>query len=230
VSMSSVPSIRACAITGIVGASVTAAGGVLVQSAVQPYTSVSDKLWSYPWSSSALVPVSILWALAHLLVIVGLVGFRRSAMAGPGRAAARGIDLAVIGTVSLFAGELASVLVRHSRTNDTSAQVVGMLFGLGLALSAVGFVVAGVSTMRHGHWAGWRRTVPLATGICTVALVVVSFTKALPTGVAAYGVCLLALNVAVDTWPAPTTEVPSTVHTQLPSRDRTGLISAEAAR
>ena len=46
--------VRRAALIGMVGASLTAASGAIVQFVVQPSTTVSDKTWSYPWSSSAL--------------------------------------------------------------------------------------------------------------------------------------------------------------------------------
>jgi hypothetical protein len=51
-----IESLRRAAIAGIVGATATAIGGLVVQAVVQPATSVSDEMWSYPFSSSALVP------------------------------------------------------------------------------------------------------------------------------------------------------------------------------
>ena len=41
-------------------------------------------MWSYPWSSAALVPVSLVYAVFHVLVSVGLLGFARSGAAGDG--------------------------------------------------------------------------------------------------------------------------------------------------
>ncbi len=77
--------VRRAAVMGITGALITAVGGAVVQAIVQPRTNVSDEMWSYPWSSDALIPVSLLWGLAHVLVAVGIVGLRRSAVAGPKR-------------------------------------------------------------------------------------------------------------------------------------------------
>ena len=71
-------SLRRAAIIGCLGATATVIGGVVVQAVVQPSATVSDERWSYPWSSTSLVPVSILWASFHLLVFVGVLGFARS--------------------------------------------------------------------------------------------------------------------------------------------------------
>ena len=71
-------SLRTAGISCIVGAAATTLGGVVVQGIVQPVTTVSDHRWRYPWSSGALVPISLLWASLHLLVFVGLLGFLRT--------------------------------------------------------------------------------------------------------------------------------------------------------
>jgi hypothetical protein len=59
-----------------------------------------------------------------------------------------------------------------------------------------------VATLRVSTWEGWRRYTPLITGIWSVALLAVNATKALPTGVAIYGVCLVAVFYAQLTAPA----------------------------
>ena len=69
---------RTAALSCIFGAAATVVGGLVVQGIVQRGTAVSDEKWSYPWSSSALVPVSLLWASLHVFVFVGLLGFARS--------------------------------------------------------------------------------------------------------------------------------------------------------
>lgn len=199
-------SLRAAGISCIVGAAATTVGGIVVQGIVQPAATVSDHRWSYPWSSSALVPISILWASLHALVFVGLLGFARSAVAGPGRSARLGTTLILAGTALLFVGELASIAVRDQRTDDTGAVIVGAIFAVAILLTAVGFVAAGIATVRARLWQGWRRFTPLTAGIVSCALLGVNVTKALPTGVAIYGLCLLALGVALYTQPTPEAE------------------------
>jgi hypothetical protein len=199
---STVVSVRTAAIAGIAGAGITIVGGFVVQAVVQPSTSVSDELWSYPWSSAGLVRISLLWALAHALVLVGLVGFARSGAAGTRRAARYGLVAVFTGTALLLLGELASILVRHEHTDATGAIAVAAVFSLGAVLSAAGFLLVGWETRRTERWHGWRRSTPLATGVWCIALIGVSATKALPTGVGIYGLCLLALFAALYGAPA----------------------------
>jgi hypothetical protein len=201
--ITTVDSTRRAALAGLAGAAITAAGGIVVQAAVQPSTSVSDDMWSYPWSSAGLVRFSLVAALAHLLVLVGLIGFSRSRAAGRGRVARFGQVAALTGTSLLLAGELASILVRHERTDDTVAIIVSAVFGVGALSSAVGFLALGRETLRAGRWQGWRRLTPLVLGIWCIPLLGLSPTKALATGVAVYGLLLLALFAALYTAPAP---------------------------
>lgn len=194
-------SIRAAAVSCAVGAAATTIGGIAVQAIVQPATAVPDDRWSYPWSSSALVPISILWASLHVLVFYGVLGFARSGMAGTGRGARVGALLALCGTAMLFVGELSSIAVRNQFTDDTGATIVGAIFGVAILLTSVGFLALGIATIRSGNWYGWRRLTPLSVGIASCALLGLNSTKALPTGVALYGLCLLALGTALYTQP-----------------------------
>jgi hypothetical protein len=196
-------SIRAAAAICAVGAAATTIGGTAVQAIVQPSTAVPENHWSYPWSSSALVPISILWASLHVLVFYGVLGFARSGIAGTSRRARLGTAAALAGTAMLFVGELASIAVRNQLTHDTGATIVGAIFGIAILLTAVGFLAVGIATIRSGNWDGWRRLTPLSAGVASCALLGLNSTKALPTGVAVYGLCLLALGVALYTRPSP---------------------------
>ena len=199
-------SLRTAGISCIVGATATTLGGIVVQGIVQPATTISDHSWSYPWSSDALVPISILWASLHVLVFVGVLGFARSGVAGHSRSARLGTTLALVGTALLFIGEIASIPIRDQRTDDTGAVIVSAIFALAILLTAVGFIAAGIATMRARLWHRWRRFTPLTAGIVSLALLGLNVTKALPTGVAIYGLCLLALGVALYTQPTPESE------------------------
>jgi len=201
-------SIRRAGLLGAVGGALTVISGVVVQGIVQPASDVSDEMWSYPWSSDALVPVSLGYAAFHVLVFVGFLGFARSGVAGPGRSAHVGTVVALTGTAVLFAAEVLSIPIAEQRMDDTGAGLVGACFGLGSLLSAIGFIVAGIATVRAGRWDGWRRFVPLATGIWLAALIGLAVTPALALGVTLYGLFIVALGVALWTQPTPSTPRP----------------------
>jgi hypothetical protein len=149
------------------------------------------------------VPISLLWASLHVLVFLGLLGFARSGLAGTSRSARLGPQLILAGTALLFVGELASIPIRNQRTDDTGAAIVGAIFGIAILLTAVGFLAGGIATVRSRLWRGWRRFTPLSAGIAACALLGMNSTKALPAGVALYGLCLLVLGIALYTQPAP---------------------------
>jgi hypothetical protein len=75
--------------------------------------------------------------------------------------------------------------------------LVGAVFGVATVLTAVGFLVVGIATLRAGVWRGWGRFTPLGVGIAACPLVAIGLTHALPTGVAVYGLCLFAFGVAL---------------------------------
>ena len=203
---SKIGSLRAAATSCIIGAAATALGGIAVQAIVQPTTNVSHDRWSYPWSSAALIPISLLWAVLHVFVFYGLLGFARSHPAGRGRSARLGTTLALAGTAVLFVGELASIPIRDQHIHDTGATIVGAIFAAAILLTAAGFLLAGIATLRARLWRDWRRFTPLSVGIAACALLGLNTTHALPAGVAVYGVCLFALGVALYTEPAPTAD------------------------
>lgn len=188
------------------GACSAVAGAVLLFG-LQPITDVSDDMWRYPWSDSgAFVAFSLFSAALHGLVIAGLVAFRHSGAAGRSRTATIGVALAIAGTALLLVGELASIPIRDAEVDDTSAGIVGAIFGIGGTASTIGFLLTGWATLRAGVWHGWRRFTPLAVGLWLVILTPV--TLAAPTllhgGVGVYGLCLLAMAVALYTAPTPT--------------------------
>jgi hypothetical protein len=208
-------SIRRAGLLGAVGGALNVISGAVVQGIVQPASDVSDEMWSYPWSGDAYVPVSLVLAALHVLVFIGVLGFARSGVAGPGRSARVGTVVALTGTAVLFAAQLLSIPIADQRLDDTGAGLVGACFGLGTVLSAIGFIVAGIATMRARRWDGWRRYVPLAIGIWLVALIGLTVTPALATAVALYGLFLTALGIALWTQPTPSTPRPRTEAVQV---------------
>lgn len=199
-------SIRQRAALFIVASGATAVAGAVLFFGIQPSTDIADDMWRYPWSSSgAFVAFSVFSATVHALVAVGIVALGRSGAAGRSRAATRGVALAVAGTALLFVGELVSIPIRDAQIDDTSATIVGAVFGVASILSAIGFLVLGRATLRAGVWHAWRRYTPLVTGIWISVITI--FGLALPTAlhgmVGVYGLCLLAMAIALYTDPTP---------------------------
>lgn len=202
--------VRRRGVVGIVGAAATLVSAVAVTVAVQPRTEVSDEQWSYPWSADALVPVSLAYAIFHVFVFIGLLGLRRSGLAGPSRPATVGLVLALLGTMVLTMAEIASIPIRNSLMEDGEAGLVGAFFGVGTLLSMIGFLVVGITTVLAGRWLGWGRFPPLGVGISLVALMGLVVTPALAAGVALCGLALLTLFVCMVTLDQCTSPTPET--------------------
>jgi len=113
------------------------------------------------------------------------------------RAGRIGAAIAGAGPLVLMVAELASIPIADQRMDDTGPQVVGALFGLGVALTAIGLLVAGIAVLPR--WTGWQRYAVLAAGVWAVVMIVLSMTSALPLGVAIYGITLCVLFAAVLT-------------------------------
>ncbi len=183
----------------IIGSAATFISGMLVQLVMVPSTNVSDQRWSYPWTADALVGVSLLYFVLHLLVADGLVTFGRHGVAGASRTARAGVGLAVAGALVFGAAELASIPPRAALVDDTSVVAAIALFVLGSVLSAIGLLMIGKTTLSAGIWHGWRRYTPLVAGLWTTVLVFLGPTPVLAAGVGLYGACLLAMAIALRT-------------------------------
>jgi hypothetical protein len=183
---------RACASGATLGVVV----GVATQ-AVQASTDVPKDQWSYPWWSGASLSFWLVAALAHALIAVGVIGLRRSGVAGTTRAARLGLTAALAGATLIVAGHLASIPIRNQTTHDTWPQIIGGGFGIGTILVAIGLLLAGWTTLRERNWDGWRRFTPLATGAWAVALIPLQLTPALPSAAAVYGLCFVAIGLAL---------------------------------
>jgi hypothetical protein len=195
---------RQAAVGFVVAAAATAVAGAVLFFGLQPTTDLSEDMWRYPWESSgAFVAFSIFSAGLHALVANGVAAIGRSGAAGRSRAATRGVALAVAGTALLLVGELVSIPVRNAESSDTSATIVGGVFAVGGILSTVGLLVLGRATLRAGVWQGWRRFTPLATGVWLIAMSLLATPTRLHGLVGVYGLCLLAMAVALYIDPAP---------------------------
>jgi hypothetical protein len=187
---------RACAIGAMLGVVVGAA-----TQAVQASTDVPKGQWSYPWWSGASVGFWLVAALAHALIALGVIGLRRSGVAGSTRAARYGLTAALGGAALIVAGHLVSIPIRNQTTDDTWPQIVGGVFGIGTILVAIGLLLAGWTTLRERNWDDWRRFTPLAAGTWSLALIPLQLTPVLPSAVAVYGLCFVAIGVALSGTP-----------------------------
>ena len=177
----------ATAPTLVAGGLLTLLAGILVQFVVIPNSTVAPDRFSHPWSATALIVVSAAYAVFHGLVAHGLLVVRGRVTSRVVRA---GLLVAVVGTLLLVAGEVASVPFRDARMDDpVIGLVTGVLFGGGVVLSAVGLLLAGIAAVRRTRS---RFTLALlGAGVVTAALGVLPF-SALAIGI--YGLALAAVG------------------------------------
>lgn len=175
--------------------------GTLVASAVTGVvmgsTDVSEDLYRYPWSESGYVAFTLVAAVLHALVFAGLLGFRRSGAAGYTRWANAGSILALAGTAGLFVAELLTFSVANGSDDADAAGRVDAVFGLSTIPLIVGMIALAVTTLRAGVWRDWRRFAPVACAVAVVLIGPIQMTSILWAGVGLYGLCFLALGLAL---------------------------------
>jgi hypothetical protein len=196
-------SARPYAVAFMIGAAFQALAGLYAQAIVQPDTTVSDDMWSYPWTADELVPFSLISAITALMMLAGLAAFARSGHVGASRAGRVGSWIGVAGMAVLTAAQLLSIPIKDQKLDETGPILVSVTFAVATVLVAVGMFMIGRAMLRTGTWEGWRRYAPIAAGVWGFLLLGLSPTKALPTGLAIFGFLLLAFAVAFYTRPVP---------------------------
>jgi hypothetical protein len=132
----------ACIAGGLLGA----AAAVL---ALTYSARVSDHTWSYPFTSGFFVAFSIVLAVTHLLVLVGILAVRRLTAGPGGPAVNRGLLVVSIGFVLLAGCEIASGTIGDKDIHSSVAKGVGTGFGISSLLIAIGSLVAAVVLLRR---------------------------------------------------------------------------------
>jgi len=103
----------------------------------------------------------------------------------------------VVGGVLLVSGHVLTLVVLNAGMDDPTAIAVLALFGIGTLVSLVGFLLAGVATLRAGRWTSWRRYAPVAVAVAMLVVMPLQFTPLLPVAVALYGLTIVALGMAM---------------------------------
>ncbi|MDA0168886.1 hypothetical protein OJ998_07305 [Solirubrobacter taibaiensis] len=170
----------------IAAGAASALAGFVVQAGVQPMTTVSEDMWSYPWTADTLVWIALAWAALHAVAFVGLLGLPRS----------RGLYVALAGTAVLLLAELLSIPIRDVRTDADAAGGVAAVFGLGTALSAGGLIAVG---LRAG---GTLRPAAIFSGVALLSVFALVSLVGPSIGIALYGLGLIAMGTALEPAPA----------------------------
>ncbi len=165
---------------------------------VQADTDVATKQLSYPWWSAAAIVFYPLAAACQVLLIAGIVGLRRRGVTGSSRWGGIGLAGALVGSVLILIGDLATVPFRNDRIDGGWPLVIEYTFAAGTVLMAIGFLLAGRAALQAGVWRDWRGYVPLAMGLSSVVLIGAPFTGVFPVAIGIFSACFLALGVALS--------------------------------
>jgi hypothetical protein len=162
-------SVRAGGLACIAGA-VIAAVGATWSSTIS--SSVSPSQVSYPFTPATFRFTEGLWTLTHLLVLLGVLALACSGLAGSSRPARTGVWLAVTGMALLVPCELGYVFLAHAAEGSTGDDILGSAFGVAVPLAGIGFIMAGVTTLRAGRWQGPGRFMPVFIGVLTFLVLI----------------------------------------------------------
>lgn len=183
------------------GAALLGAGAITVVGGLTTQlvdSSVSDNVYSSPYSSSAFVVVCVIAALSHALAFAGLLGLRHPSLVGPSQAAQRGLRLALAATALMVVCELTGIPIRDKLDSDTLPTIVGAGFGLASLVFAIGTILAGRAAARDGVWRDGRRLLLLIWGLAALPLLVLGPTDLFGYGLVIWGVPMLLLGKALS--------------------------------
>ena len=147
-----------CLIAGVLGA----ASGVYL-AAMEP--AVDAGQWSYPQSAGEFAATQVWFAVQHLGLLVGILALGASGAAGDARWARVAIRVAAAAMAALAITEVVAILPAEQDVDATLPLVLGGVYGLVSTVIGVALVAVGIAVVRARIWPGWRRWVPLATGV-----------------------------------------------------------------
>lgn len=163
------------------------------------FRSLDDWFGAFSAFLTSIGLIAMMWFAIGLALLLrrydSELPWRSSFLAGSGLAARWGLRLLIVGSVIGVVAHLASLPFVDAKFEDIAA--LGAVFGIGALLATVGFLMAGVGTVRTHHWTGLFRWTPLGIGIVGVALMFLQFTPLLPTGVGLYYLGFVPLGLAV---------------------------------
>lgn len=94
--------------------------------------------------------------LSHVLVLIGVLGFARSGVAGNSWLAKIGLGIALLASLAFIPAEFII---------QTRYDLGEMLLGFCAPLQGLGMTLAGIAVLRAGTWLGWPRFTPLLCGL-----------------------------------------------------------------
>jgi hypothetical protein len=173
-----------------IGASVTAS----LPSAVPPGSI------SAPYTPGVFRVTEVIWTIAHVLMLLGTIGFARSGAVGSSRLGRIGNWIAIVGMALLVPCELGYAFFATADEGSTAVMVLDSAIGMASMIAGLGYVLAGIAVLRAGRWQGWQRFIPLLCGLFVfVVLMPITFTQPdlFLWPVAGWSACFVPLGIAL---------------------------------
>jgi hypothetical protein len=127
---------------------------------------VSEDMWTYPQRAGGeYATTQSIFALVHIGMILGLLALRWCGAVPATRLGRIGHVMAVAGMAGLTVNEFLAISVAGQAADSTAAGRVGAIYGVVSIMIGLGMILAGIAVVRDGVWSGWRRWLPLVTGI-----------------------------------------------------------------
>ena len=187
-----------CAAGGLIG---VASG--LVTAFVTP--AVDMNMYRYPYSPGAYTGTQIIFAVNHLMLLVGLLGIGRI-RAARGSLWTIGAALGTFGLLLLTGCEIWALRLTNAFVDGPQSGPLDTAYGFATVAAGIGLTLAGVAVVRTGRWRGWVRWTPLVLGILVFVMVVPGIFGTFLQGrvaITAWMLVWTALGAALILDPAP---------------------------
>jgi len=146
----------------IAGASILMVGAIATAAI---HSSVPAADLSYPYTPAVFRLTEVLWTFAHALMFIGAVGLTRSGLLGTARLGRIAGWIVLAGLALIVPSELGFAFFATAADESTPSAVLGSAIGLSVVTAGLGFVLAGIASLRAGQWRGWGRYTPLLCGL-----------------------------------------------------------------
>lgn len=189
--------IRSAGLWCIVGGVIAVAGAIMTAT-IPPSVPVTDM--SYPYTPLVFIITEILWTFCHVLMFLGTLGFARSGAVGDSRLGRVGLWIALVGMALIVPSELGFAFFPYAAEDSTPSMILSTAIGLATMVASLGFVLAGIATLRAYRWQGWQRFTPLLCGLFAFVVlipVLVIRPELYLWPVAGWSACFIPLGLAL---------------------------------
>jgi hypothetical protein len=188
--------VRSAGLWCIVGGAIAATGAIAgtIPSSV-PVTNLS-----YPYTPAVYPITEVIWSVSHLLMFIGTLGLFRSGVVGESRLGRVGLWIALVGMALIVPSELGFAFFPTATMDSMPVMILSTAIGLATMVASLGFILAGIATLRERRWQGWQRFTPLLCGLFAFVVlipVLVIRPELLVWPIAGWSACFIPLGLAL---------------------------------